>query len=252
MALAYSDAAIDIAPGHNEADIVLDMVSEIMWRLNHDTACDDVAITRLAAAIGADAAVSLDGSHPGTPTVCAVWPSPDAASDLVGVLQDPEFGNFPPHFTQLHHPRLGQVVVVSITPEGVGAPHSFARVMAFARREPGFGGRDLSLLQRACVPLAGLWPFAARCHQLRQADHAVHRLAELHQMTSREIQVLALLAEGLLATSIASRLDLSPRTVHKHLGNIYRKLGVHDRLVAVKLGRHYGLIPLTVDGDAAL
>ena len=55
-------------------------------------------------------------------------------------------------------------------------------------------------------------------------------------------ETLALLAEGLLATSIASRLRLSPRTVHKHLGNIYRKLGVHDRLVAVSLARLHGLV----------
>ena len=62
------------------------------------------------------------------------------------------------------------------------------------------------------------------------------------RMTERELQVLGLLAEGLLATSIASRLRLSPRTVHKHLGNIYRKLGVHDRLVAVSLARLQGLV----------
>ncbi|QLQ17350.1 MAG: response regulator transcription factor [Micropruina sp.] len=61
-------------------------------------------------------------------------------------------------------------------------------------------------------------------------------------MTERELEVLRLLAEGLLATSIASRLSLSPRTVHKHLGNIYRKLGVHDRLVAVSLARLHGML----------
>ena len=59
----------------------------------------------------------------------------------------------------------------------------------------------------------------------------------------RETPVLELLAKGLLATSIAARLDLSPRTVHKHLGNIYRKLGVHDRLVAVGIARAAGLLP---------
>ena len=62
---------------------------------------------------------------------------------------------------------------------------------------------------------------------------AVAHHAEMHvavtRMTERELQVLGLLAEGLLATSIASRLRLSPRTVHKHLGNIYRKLGVNKR-----------------------
>lgn len=53
-----------------------------------------------------------------------------------------------------------------------------------------------------------------------------------------------MMAEGMLATTIASRLDVSPRTVHKHLGNVYRKLGVHDRMLAVRQGQILGLVPL--------
>lgn len=62
-------------------------------------------------------------------------------------------------------------------------------------------------------------------------------------MTTRELEVLILLSEGHLARSIAARLDVSPRTVHKHLGSVYRKLGVHDRLVAVRTAQQVGLIP---------
>lgn len=62
-------------------------------------------------------------------------------------------------------------------------------------------------------------------------------------MTTRELEVLNLLSEGHLARSIAARLDVSPRTVHKHLGSVYRKLGVHDRLVAVRTAQQVGLIP---------
>ena len=54
--------------------------------------------------------------------------------------------------------------------------------------------------------------------------------------------MLQLLSQGLLATSIAAKLELSPRTVHKHLGNIYEKMGVHDRLVAVQIARQHGLV----------
>lgn len=70
-------------------------------------------------------------------------------------------------------------------------------------------------------------------------------------MTTRELEVLLLLAEGHLARSIAARLDLSPRTVHKHLGSVYRKLGVHDRLVAVRTAQQCGLIPLDAQSDDA-
>ena len=62
-------------------------------------------------------------------------------------------------------------------------------------------------------------------------------------MTTRELEVLLLLSEGHLARSIAARLEVSTRTVHMHLGSVYRKLGVHDRLVAVRPAQQVGLIP---------
>jgi DNA-binding NarL/FixJ family response regulator len=54
-------------------------------------------------------------------------------------------------------------------------------------------------------------------------------------MTTRELEVLLLLSEGHLARSIAARLEVSTRTVHKHLGSVYRKLGVRSR---TELARH--------------
>ena len=54
--------------------------------------------------------------------------------------------------------------------------------------------------------------------------------------------MLLLLGQGLLARTIAARLDLSPRTVHHHLGSIYDKLGVRDRLSAVLSAREQGLL----------
>ncbi|WP_432493443.1 response regulator transcription factor [Kineococcus gypseus] len=62
-------------------------------------------------------------------------------------------------------------------------------------------------------------------------------------LTARETAVLALLADGLTARAIAHRLGTSPRTVHKHLEHLYRKIGVGDRLVAVRTARAMGLLP---------
>ena len=62
------------------------------------------------------------------------------------------------------------------------------------------------------------------------------------RLTEREFAVLTLLGEGLTAQSIARRLDASPRTVHKHLEHLYRKLGVRDRLMAVQRARDAGLL----------
>ena len=115
------------------------------------------------------------------------------------------------------------------------------RALVFARRE-GFGEQQVLLLHEAIPLLMALMPHAVAATQRRERSRAGRDAAREFGLTSRELEVLELLAQGLLATSIASRLSLSPRTVHKHLGNIYDKLGVHDRLVAVSLARGRGLV----------
>ncbi|MGY1650303.1 response regulator transcription factor [Geodermatophilus sp. SYSU D01119] len=82
------------------------------------------------------------------------------------------------------------------------------------------------------------------------AQHrALHGAAEEHRahgrdlgLTEREFAVLRLLGAGLTAQAIAHRLHTSPRTVHKHLEHLYRKLGVRDRLMAVQRARDAGLL----------
>jgi DNA-binding CsgD family transcriptional regulator len=64
-----------------------------------------------------------------------------------------------------------------------------------------------------------------------------------HRLTQREFTVLAVLAEGLTADAIARRLDISPRTVHRHLQHLYRKLGTTDRLATVLRAKSLGLVP---------
>jgi DNA-binding CsgD family transcriptional regulator len=61
-------------------------------------------------------------------------------------------------------------------------------------------------------------------------------------LTAREFAVLELLGAGLTAQAMARRLHTSPRTVHKHLEHLYRKLGVRDRLMAVQRARDAGLL----------
>jgi DNA-binding CsgD family transcriptional regulator len=61
-------------------------------------------------------------------------------------------------------------------------------------------------------------------------------------LTRREQTVLTLLAGGLTAWAIGHRLQISERTVHKHLENIYKKLGVGDRLSAVTQAQTLGLV----------
>ena len=61
-------------------------------------------------------------------------------------------------------------------------------------------------------------------------------------LTPREVEVLVLVAEGLTSAQVAHRLFLSPRTVHRHLSSIYRKLGVGSRAAATRFALEQDLI----------
>lgn len=54
-------------------------------------------------------------------------------------------------------------------------------------------------------------------------------------LTAREREILVLAAEGRTNRSIAHVLELSPRTVAKHLEHAYRKLDVNCRMRAVAM-----------------
>jgi len=50
-----------------------------------------------------------------------------------------------------------------------------------------------------------------------------------HQLTAREVEVMALLAEGMTNKGIGAQLYVSPRTVSTHISNLLAKLGVGNR-----------------------
>jgi DNA-binding NarL/FixJ family response regulator len=61
-------------------------------------------------------------------------------------------------------------------------------------------------------------------------------------LSSRERQVLTLVAQGLANKQIARALGISDRTVKTHLANIFRNLGVADRTSAAMWARDHGLL----------
>ena len=63
-------------------------------------------------------------------------------------------------------------------------------------------------------------------------------------LTSRELEVLQMLALGLGNKSIASRLTISEHTVKFHISSIFSKLNASSRTEAVTLGLRQGLILL--------
>jgi DNA-binding NarL/FixJ family response regulator len=64
------------------------------------------------------------------------------------------------------------------------------------------------------------------------------------EITSRETDVLRMLAEGFVNKDIAVRLGISEHTVKFHVSSILDKLGASTRTEAVTLGIRRGLIPI--------
>lgn len=240
-----------------DAAVVLDMMSAAYAAIDAGRSADAVVCEHLGAALRLEAAVVVLRPIAGGAVVVASWPHPARAEGLVrGLLRQP----VPPRgqWGQLLPDPSGTMVRATVGPAVpaavMGVP---TRTAAFSRQTP-FSGKELRLWATATRPLAVLWGHLTRIGPVSGAGAELDgaagsggdpaglpRAAPERSglgLTDRESQVLELLAQGLLATSIASHLGLSPRTVHKHLGNVYRKLGVSDRLLAVRRAEGLGLL----------
>ena len=76
----------------------------------------------------------------------------------------------------------------------------------------------------------------------RKADAAEQAAKAADMTTAREREILELLARGLSAREVARELGISERTVNTHVGHIYRRLGVTNRVEAVRAGMRLGLV----------
>jgi NarL family two-component system response regulator YdfI len=146
----------------------------------------------------------------------------------------------------LHRP-MSDAAIVLLT--GVRDPRSISRLLrnrvrAILSRESDpddvisaiYAARDGLVLLSA--PAAESWAAA-------YDDRALEVETELSEpITSRETEVLRMLAEGLVNKDIATRLGISEHTVKFHISSILDKLGASTRTEAVTLGIRRGLIPI--------
>jgi DNA-binding NarL/FixJ family response regulator len=72
------------------------------------------------------------------------------------------------------------------------------------------------------------------------ADRSDDRVIDL--ITTRERQVLDLMGAGLTARRIANELGISERTVNAHVGKIYRRMGVNNRVDALREAMRAGIV----------
>lgn len=120
-----------------------------------------------------------------------------------------------------------------------------AEELAYARRvQPLLVSIDshYRALARWRTALSCATPSCPAPSRATSARDPVERAAEAG-LTPRQLAVLMLLAKAMPATAIARRLHISPRTVHKHIEGIYRRLGTCDRLSTVMRAQSLGLLP---------
>jgi len=105
-------------------------------------------------------------------------------------------------------------------------------------------GRALDLARAAHQALQGIQAGreAPGAGALVSEPDAALRGEAVTVLTPRELDVLRLVAQGMSNPDIARRLVLSEHTVHRHLANILRKLGLSSRAAAAAWGVRTGLV----------
>ena len=73
---------------------------------------------------------------------------------------------------------------------------------------------------------------------------AIERRQPLSKLTTRQVEVLRLVAEGHRTREIADKLSLSIKTVESHRGELMKRLGMHDVVSLVRYALRAGLVAL--------
>jgi DNA-binding NarL/FixJ family response regulator len=109
--------------------------------------------------------------------------------------------------------------------ERLGVPYEIARTNAFlARVLPDSDAALADAITAAESLFAGASALAADPASTRTGATTAD-----DSLTDREREILDLIGEGIGNQAIAERLGLSPRTVERHVSNIYVKLGLEGR-----------------------
>jgi DNA-binding NarL/FixJ family response regulator len=120
-----------------------------------------------------------------------------------------------------------------------------ASLTALGRHEP--ARREIETARatlRALGAASGLVRAEAMLNKLRETPPVPHiggSEGPLAKLSCREIEVLGLVAQGLTNHDIAERLVLSEHTVHRHVTNMLRKLGLPSRTAAASFATRHGV-----------
>lgn len=162
--------------------------------------------------------------------VLAVAPDADADADVV--LVDVDAGPGAPT-----RPPVTARLVVLATTDAPGGAVAAARTGASAWLDHRCSADDLLRVLRGVVRGGAFFPPEVQGEilaSLRTDAAADETCGPLARLTGREREVLHALAEGLGNREVGEHLGMSYNTVRTHINEIFRKLGVHTRVDAVR------------------
>lgn len=133
--------------------------------------------------------------------------------------------------------RVALPVLALCARYGAGAFPSTEIVPALSERQQGYyhtltdGGVYPTDMPLGSVPFSRLSPCARTERPISAEERAI--AGRFEGLTGREMEILRMIALGLPNKVVAGRLYITEKTIKTHTNNIYRKLGVQNRLQAV-------------------
>ncbi|MDQ4033911.1 MAG: LuxR C-terminal-related transcriptional regulator [Actinomycetota bacterium] len=250
-------AILDIVHMVNDYQGELEVPQEVLSRLGSLVSCDAVGYSRADMAKGSLLGaihephvtdfINLPGlhtvfhQHPGFAAYrCGhmVLGSPMALTDLADLRTLRRL----PVYVDYHQPYGIKDQLLCLVHQG----GQQSAVLSFNRARRGFSHRD-----RAAVELITphLTLAVARRQRLASLSAAIRSVGRHHDqidqagprlqlLTPREREVVEYLVGGVTDREIARSLAISPRTVHKHLETIFRKLDIGNRTSLIALIHH--------------
>jgi DNA-binding CsgD family transcriptional regulator/tetratricopeptide (TPR) repeat protein len=127
--------------------------------------------------------------------------------------------------------------------EAINCPYERALVLAESDTESALRVALQIFETLGAGPMAGITRRKLRERGVRKIPRGVHERTKQnpHQLTRRQLQVLALLAQGCSNAELARRLFVSEKTIDHHVSAVLEKLRVRSRGEAAALANQLGL-----------